>query len=585
MKCRSKGVVIAAALLHSAVVTLVTSANAQETARTEAIDLIMTNGQIRTPSGWAEAMAIRDGIILAVGETKTIAAMRDPKTVILDLGGDVVFPGLHDVHVHPLFAGLREKECKISQGSSLDEIQRAMKDCVDRSEAGDWITGGQWDASAIGQVPNRSMLDLVTPDNPVLLDDTSGHSSLANSKALEAAGITKGTPNPEGGIIERDAAGLPTGVLREYAIELVRKHVPPPTEQDVRQALEWSLNTMLSYGITSFTEASVGFSAGSWKELDAYVALADAGILRQRARLCLTWVPGHEESETVIARRNQFARNHVSPDCVKIFLDGVPTDSHTAAMLQPYAGTVAGREDEASRSGMLLVEQNALDEAVTRFDRMGLTVKFHAAGDAAVRAGLKAIAAARKTNGFSSQMHNVGHCTFVAKEDIARARAIGATFEVSPYLWGPSPINNDITAAVGDEIIKRVWPVREMIESGALVVPGSDWAVIPSVNPWIGVETLVTREVPGGSEKTFGKGEAISLDQAIELFTFNSAKQVGLADKVGRIEPGMLADVIVLDQNPFKVPITRVHKTKVKMTFIAGEKVFDASSPSKLAAH
>jgi hypothetical protein len=560
-------------------------AQAQTNAPAEPADLIMTNGQVKTPSGWAEALAIRDGIIVAVGEAKTIESMRDQETEILDLGGDTVLPGLHDVHVHPLFAGLRENECKIPQGSSLEEIQRKMKDCVDRSDPGEWVTGGQWDASAIGQAPNRSMLDLVAPDNPVLLDDTSGHSSLANSKALKTAGVTKGTPDPEGGIIERDAAGVPTGVLRESAIELVRKHVPPPTEQNVQRSLEWSLNTMLSHGITSFTEASVGFSAGSWKELDAYVALADAGILKQRARLCLTWVPGNEESDTVIARRNQYARNRVSPDCVKIFLDGVPTDSHTAAMLQPYAGTVAGREDEASRSGMLLVEQSALDEAVTRFDRMGLTVKFHAAGDAAVRAGLNAIAAARKINGFSSQMHNVGHCTFVAKEDIARARAIGATFEVSPYLWGPSPINNDITAAVGDEIIKRVWPVREMIESGALVVPGSDWAVVPSVNPWIGVETLVTREVPGGSEKTFGKGEAISLDQAIDLFTFNSARQVGMADRVGRIEPGMLADVIVLDQNPFKVPITRVHETKVKMTFIAGEKVFDAASPPKPTAH
>jgi predicted amidohydrolase YtcJ len=247
-------------------------------------------------------------------------------------------------------------------------------------------------------------------------------------------------------------------------------------------------------------------------------------------------------------------------------------------MLEPYAGTVPGRNDEASRFGLLQVKQDVLDAAVTRFDRMGLTVKFHAAGDAAVRAGLSAIAAARKSNGFSAQMHNVGHCTFVAKDDIARARGIGATFEVSPYLWGPTPINDDITAAVGPETIKRVWPVREMLDGGALVVPGSDWSVVPSVNPWIGIETLVTREKPGGSPNSFGKGEAIGLAEAFKIFTENSAAEEGASDKVGRIEPGMLADVIVVDRNPFEIPITQVHATKVKMTFIAGEKVYDSAS-------
>ena len=331
--------------------------------------------------------------------------------------------------------------------------------------------------------------------------------------------------------------------MRESAIELVRQHVPKPTAQTLRSALEWSLQKMLSFGITSFTEASIGFVAGSDADLDAYVAVAKAGVLKQRTTLCLTWSPGNEDAERVIAMRNVYARYGISPTCVKIFLDGVPTDGHTAAMLEPYQGTVEGRDDEASRRGLLFVNREVLNAAVTRFDRMGLTVKFHAAGDAAVRAGLNAIEAARKANGFSGLMHNPGHCTFVAKDDIARARAIGATFEVSPYLWGPSPINDAITAAVGDELIRRVWPVREMLDAGALVVPGSDWSVVPSVSPWIGVETLVTREIPGGSARSFGKGEAITLAEALDLFTVNAAAQEHMADKVGRIEVGMLAEV------------------------------------------
>ncbi len=540
-------------------------------------DLVLTNGRVRTPSGWQEALAIRDGVVVALGDTGDIAALQAKGTRCVDLEGCTVLPGLHDVHVHPLFAGITERRCRIPQGSSLRETMERVRADAARLPEGEWIVGGQWDAPALREAPSRGALDAVAPKHPVLLDDTSGHSSWANSLALALAGITRRTPDPQGGIIERDALGEPTGIVRESAIELIRRCIAKPSPQEIRAALEWSLEAMLSFGITSFTEAAVGFVAGLERELEAYAALAEQGVLKQRATLCLTWAPGSEEAEAAIAARNLYARGRISPDAVKIFLDGVPTDSHTAAMCQPYAGSVAGRHDEAARMGMLLVQQEVLNEAVTRFDRMGLTVKFHAAGDAAVRAALNAIESARIANGFSGLMHNAGHCTFVTQEDIGRARRIGATFEVSPYLWGPSPINDSIAAAVGAERIARVWPVREMIDAGALVVPGSDWAVVPSANPWIGIETLVTREMPGGSEKSFGKAEAITLEEALDLFTVNAAQQECMAHKVGRIEVGMLADILVLEDNPYEVPIRRVHDTKVRMTFIEGEKVFDAA--------
>jgi len=550
---------------------------ASEVAQTAPADLIMTNGQVKTASGWAEAVAIRDGKILVVGDADSVLAARGDNTEIIDLGGQVVLPGFHDMHVHPLHAGIRQTECQIAQGSNLEQMQGNVAGCVELADAGDWITGGQWDASALGQSPTVAMLDAVSPDNPVLLNDTSGHSALANSAALKLANITKDTADPEGGIIERNGAGEPTGVLRESAILLVAGLAHLPTKAELRPAMKWSLNTMLSYGITSFTEASLGFVGGLENEAEVYVALADEGFLKHRARLCLTWAPGNEEAETVIAARQTYARDRLAVDCVKIFLDGVPTDSHTAAMLEPYAGTVAGREDEASRKGLLLIEQEALNTAVTRFDKMGLTVKFHAAGDAAVRAGLNAIEAAREANGPSGLRHNVGHCTFVSREDIPRAAALNATFELSPYLWSPSPINDDITSAIGAERIKRIWPFKDIVESDALVVAGSDWAVVPSVNPWIAVEALVTRREPGGSAAGFGESQAISVEQAIDLFTINSAKHMGRDDVLGQIEAGMLADIIVVDQNPYDVSRGDLHKTKVVMTFIEGEKVFSAS--------
>jgi predicted amidohydrolase YtcJ len=543
-------------------------------------DLILSGGHVKTSSGWTEAVAIRNGVIVALGDKKTIDAWRGSRTQTVELAGATVLPGLHDVHVHPMYAGLTERtRCRIAQGSTLQQTLKGVKECADRAKPGEWVIGGQWDAPALGGIPDHTQLDTVTGDHPTYLEDTSGHSVWVNSKALAQAGITKATRDPTGGIIERDASGAPSGILRESATNLIYQHIPKPTVDALRSALKWSLDKMLSFGITSYTEAAVGFVAGPRPELEVYSQLASEGLPKQRATLCITWAPGDAATEEAIARRNLYARPRVAPNCVKIFLDGVPTDSHTAAMLEPYAHALPGRNDTAARYGMLQVKPDVLDAAVTRFDRMGLTVKFHAAGDAAVHEGLDAIAAARKANGFSGQMHNVGHCTFVSKADIARARAIGATFEVSPYLWGPSPINDSIIEAVGPQLIERVWPVREMLEARALVVPGSDWSVVPSVNPWPAIESLVTRERPGGSTDSFGKAEAISLPQALDLFTVNAAEQERASDRIGRIEVGMLADVIVVDQNPYEIPAKRVHATQVKMTFIGGEKVFDAAAP------
>jgi predicted amidohydrolase YtcJ len=545
-------------------------------------DLILANGTIYTMAGSVsavEALAIGKGHILAVGHPTVVNAMAGPATQVIDLNGKVVFPGFHDLHVHPIFAGMQAGRCIIPQGSELSRIREIVQACAVRAEPGAWITGGQWDASAIGQVPDRSMIDDVTPDNPVLLGDTSEHSAWANTRAIELAGINADTPNPPGGIIERDARGIPTGILRETAIRLVRQHIPEPDEGQVKSALAWGIAEMLANGITAFTEASTGYSSSVLKELRAYAALADAGILKQRVRICLPWAPGNQALEHAIATRDAYRRDRVSTDCVKVFLDGVPTDSHTAAMLEPYQGTVAGRDDDASRYGFLLIDQDTINTAVARFDAMGLTVKFHTAGDAAVRAGLRGIEYARRINGDSGLRHNVGHCTFIAREDMALARRIGATFEMSPYLWSPSPINDDITTAVGMDRISRVWPVREAIASGALVVPGSDWSVVPSVNPWIAIEALVTRERPGGSSDSFGKSESISLQQAIELFTLNSAKQMGTADRHGRIEPGMPADLVIVDRDPYRIPVWDLHKVTVTHTIIDGELVFRRTTP------
>jgi len=537
-------------------------------------DIILSHGELYTPRGWAQAAAIKNGVLIAVGDEATVSAHRAARTNVIDLHGAAVLPGLHDMHVHPMGAGLTALACRFPQGSGPKEVMAAVQKCASGRAKEEWITGGQWDAASFGKTPpDRQFLDRAAPNNPVVLTDISGHSAWANSKALQLAGITAKTPNPPGGIIERDAKGEPTGLLRESGAALVRGIVPPSTPEQNAKALTSSLVLMLSFGITSFTDAVVEGNI-----LQAYATLADQGVLKQRVRGCLVWRPAPPGSSATepdyIQLRNRYARERFAPTCIKMFLDGVPTDGHTAAMIEPYENTKG--LDAARAKGLLLVPPSTLNAAVTDFDRRGFTVKFHAAGDAAVRAGLDAIEAARKANGFTGLLHQVGHDSFVQMADIRRGRDLAATFEFSPYIWYPNPIIPDIAKAVGEQRMKRWIPVKDALDAGALVVPGSDWSVVPSVNPWIAIETLVTRQKPGGGGEVLGAQERITLEQAIDLFTVNSARAMGDRSQVGTIERGMLADVIVLDRNPLKVPITDVHDTKVRMTLINGEIVYRA---------
>jgi predicted amidohydrolase YtcJ len=537
----------------------------------EAADLILTGGEIYTPTGWAQALAVKQGVIVAVGDAATVERHKAADTQVIELNGAAVVPGLHDMHVHPMGSGHMQRQCNFPQGSPPEKIVATVKDCVAKRGKGAWITGGQWDAASFGkQKVHRSLLDKVSPDNPVALTDISIHAVWLNSKALQLAGITKDTKDPPGGVIERDANGEPTGVLRESARGLLAGVEPPPTEEENLEALSWSLNHMLSYGITALTDAGVDIPS-----MQAYATLADQGKLKQRVRACIGWRPsiGEATGPDPIELRNLYARDRFKPDCVKIGLDGVPTDGHTAAMLEPYADAKPG---DPRAKGITMVPPDVLKKAVIKFDAQGLTVKFHAAGDAAVRAGLDAVEAARKANGFSGILHDVGHNSFVHMDDIRRARGIAATFEMSPYIWYPNPIIPDIAKAIGPERMKRWTPVKDAIDAGALVVPGSDWAVVPSVNPWLGIETLVTRQKPGGGGEALG--DPITLQQAFDLYTRNAAHQMGNADKTGVIAPGMLADVLVLDRNPFKIPVTQVHQTQVKLTLINGEVVYRAGN-------
>ena len=546
---------------------------------------IYFNGDVRTPDGWAEAMAVADGIILATGTNEEVAKFADAATRRMDLAGQTVLPGLHDAHVHALFAGLEQFACGFEPGASPERIAQRVGECVADAEPGAWITGGNWVAAVFEQgQQNRQFLDAIAPNNPVVLVDESHHSSWANSRALELAGVTRDTPDPLNGVIDRDPNGEPTGLLRESAEALVANAMPPASVAERERALRLSTAQMLSYGITSFNDAGI-----TQENIGVMAELAERGELKQRVTGCIRWAPpgmeGHAESLKLISERGFYQKGRFSPYCVKVVLDGVPTESHTAAMLRPYVDNPHGHSDGAS-TGLLMVPQDVLNEAVAEFDRQGLLIKFHAAGDGAVRAAINAVEHARQVNGSGGPMHDVGHNSFVDPQDIPRVRSVNMTWEFSPYIWYPTPIaDQDIRRAIGDERMKRWIPIRDAVESGALVVAGSDWSVVPSVNPWLAIETMVTRQVPGGSSNTLGEGQRIDLETAFGIFTANGAEQLGQRASWGALEPGMKADFIVTEANPFEVPITSVHDTKVMRTYIEGELVYDAVNPPKLTAN
>ncbi|HTT03003.1 MAG TPA: amidohydrolase [Steroidobacteraceae bacterium] len=537
-------------------------------------DLILEHAAVFTPNGWAEAVAVRAERVVAVGPDAEMEKLRSASTRTIDLQGRIVFPGLIDMHVHPLIAARRTLTgCHFNPGPPA-QIIAVVADCARSRAKGDWIVGGQFGQ---GFVPTKQMLDAVSPDNPVVLLDVSGHNAWANSKALALAGITQSTQNPPGGVIERDAVGEPSGLLRETAAAVFARLIPPPTRAQNAHDLELALHLLLSFGVTSFTDA-----AATRAELQAYDDLADGAKLKQRVRACILWEPESQKVPGIVdplQEGRKFARERVSPSCVKFILDGIPGPGRTAAFIDPYEPAPGRPKDE---HGSLMIPPDVLNSAVVRFDKAGLTTKFHATGDAAAREGLDAIEAARRANGPNGPRHEIAHANFVQPSDIERAKRIRATLEFSPAIWGGGDRASvgPMVAALGLGLarMERGWPVKEALDVGVMAVGGTDWPTAPTPNVWPAIETLVTRLRPGITGEPVMARERITLEQAIDLYTINAARQLGTETQEGSIEVGKRADLIVLDKNPFRIPIEQVHAVKVELTLIDGHVVYDSSA-------
>lgn len=540
---------------------------------------VFVGGKIYAAGGLVQAMAVRNGRVLAVGSTANVRRAAGKGAKVTDLHGQTVLPGLGDMHVHPLMAGGAMGNCQIPQTANGEQMLRKLSECVAAKKPGEWVVGDGFASESLKGTPiTLATIDSVSPNNPVFLMGLTYHEAWVNSRALAAAGITANTPVPGKGMIQRDAAGTPTGVLIEDAKSLVQAKIPPKTPDQNRADLAKALNVLLAQGVTMVDDALV-LPDG----LAAYAALADRGELKQQVKACMaynqTLFPfSKAQFEQMVASRASYARAGFNPNCVKVFMDGTPTAAHTAAMQEPYLYSEMGSPPK----GELQIDPADLKAHLVQWDRMGLQVKMHSAGDEAVHIALDAIEAARKANGNGGPQHMIAHSTFITQQDMQRTKTLNAILEFSPYVWFPQPVIDEIIRGLGPERMARAWPVREAMKLGILSVAGSDWPVVPNPNPWLAIETAVTRQAPGGSKETLAPAEAISLGQAIDMFTINAAKAIGLDKTRGSIAPGKAADFIVLDRDIFSIPATEIHSIKVLHVLSDGAESYTAPGQKPL---
>jgi hypothetical protein len=551
-------------------------------------DVIVRGGPAYTlvpDQPWAEALAVRDGRILAVGREIDVLALRGPRTQMVDAAGGMVLPGLVDVHAHLGFGGQAVAwELNLPPTLDVADVLAAVRGRAEQLGPDEWVVGGVVRSAIFHAAASPEMLaalDEASLGRPVLLRDDSLHNRWVNSRALRILGIDTATPDPVGGSYSRDGRGQPVGVLLgqpSTTAELAaHESVRDPRARDLHSA-RTAVSIFNSLGVTAIQDAA---TMGSWldvfTELDRAEQLNVWIIASMPAREFVESGPvGTALFDTAAARQSA----HVRPDFVKGLLDGVPM-TRTSKFLSPYkpdpfpqAGQVSACPFQGEGLFTDAELHQLLDDAITR----GLHVKLHATADATVRQVLDAVAIMRERYG-SGPVFHIAHPEFVDPDDLLRFSELDVVADVSPGLWYPNPMNDIIAAQVDDHYMTTIWPLRALHGSGALVAAGSDWPVGTAVpNPWLSIETMVTRRNPDPAfPGTLAGDQALDLPTALAAHTTNPARAMGLHDQIGRLEPGLSADFIVLDSNLFDGKVEQIHETQVHQTWFGGRLVHDAS--------
>jgi predicted amidohydrolase YtcJ len=545
-------------------------------------DTILIHARIYTlnpQQPWAEALAIQDGKILAVGSVKDIDRYRGSATRIIDAKGRLVLPGFTDCHVHFLDGSFSLQQINLEDAKDLAEVQRRVKAYAEAHPHDAWVLGRGWSYPMFppSGLPNKKDLDAIVPDRPVYLEGFDGHTWWANSKALEAAHITKDTPDPAGGMIVRDPqTGEPTGAIKEDAADaIVRRAIPDPGRDAKLTALRAGLKHANELGIVRVhVMGGVNQGAGDVTDAELLTRLLEQGELTVRFYLAYRLDPPqvtHEQLNQIIEARNRYQDEWIAAGGVKFFLDGV-IETHTAAMLAPYS-------DDPSVSGQLLWDPEQYKHFVAELDRRRIQIFTHAIGDRAIRTALDAYENAAKLNGTKDSRHRIEHIEDASAADIPRFGKVGVIASMQPLHAYPNDDTLNVWARnIGPERAQRGWAWHSIQAAGGVLAFGSDWPVV-TLSPWEGLQNAVTRQTTEGEPKGgWIPSERLSIEDAIKGYTINAAFAGHREKTEGSLEPGKLADLIVVSQDVFKVDPAKLSETKVLLTLVGGKVVFKTHS-------
>ncbi|WP_251438552.1 amidohydrolase [Microbacterium sp. USTB-Y] len=542
-------------------------------------ELIVAADVIRTLDAThptAEAFAVRDGRIAAIGSRAEVDALRGDGTRVLELGGAAVYPGFVDVHNHHALAGRTELfELTLPPALTLDEILDRVREKAATLPEDAWIIGGVVASTLLPSLQStavRLRLDEAAGGRPVVIAEDSRHNRWASSRALELAGITPDTI-PAGGVTILDPAdGTPTGVLLEAAgipVQEAYDRSGGLTTAQHRAASAHGVHLANRYGITAFQDAGVSTDIlGALRDLDADGEL-DAWVVS--SLLVNDEIFGFDPvGSPLIARGEEFRTAHHRPDFVKIFLDGVPP-ARTASFLEPY---VADAVHGAHFHGETTMTFDELHGWLRQVAERGLGAKVHCTGDGSARLVLD-VAERLRADGFTTPIQ-IAHGQFLADSDIPRLAALDVVADISPFIWFPGIIPQMLTEVLGERA-EHSQPNRALIDAGALVAGGSDWPVSESPNPLEGIQGLVTRADPlRRAPGTLWPEQAITAEEALQVFTRNAAVAMGLGAETGSLEVGKSADFVVLDRDAIAGPADAIIDAQVLATWFAGREVYAA---------
>lgn len=543
-------------------------------------DLILTDAKIYRDGTWdpaADAIAIADGLIVAVGLVADLAKWRGCSTQTLNLAGQWVVPGFQDAHVHPIQAGLELNACDLSEADDVETYLKLIGTYAAANPTREWILGGGWAMSAFERgVPTAVLLDAVIADRPVYLPNRDHHSAWVNSAALERAGITAQTPDPADGRIERDYEGRPTGALHEGAMRLVGDHVPTSTQHDLESALLTAQSYLHSLGITAWQDALVGEGLGMADTLDVYLKLKQDGRLTAKVVAAQWWDRdrGLEQVDELLERRARAAAVGFDASSVKIMQDGV-CETFTAAVLDPY---LDGHGHSTGGHGLSFIEAADLADYVQVLDSHDFQVHIHALGDRAVRDSLDAIEHAVSVNGQRGNRHHLAHLQIVHPDDVPRFAALDVTGNIQP-LWACNDEQmTDLTVPfLSASALEHLYVFGSLLRAGGRLAVGSDWPV-SSPDPLGAIHVAVNRTRIDLALPPLLAGEGMTVVDALDAYTRGSAFVNRLDASTGTLAVGHAADLAVLDADVLAIDPTEIGTVRVVRTMVDGRFVFERLS-------